>query len=146
MDRANDAVLFVGRILMAALFLPSGIAKALDFNSFAASLASQGLPFAEAWAAAAVAIEIVGPIALILGFLPSWTALVLIAFVIVVSATSHRYWEFAEGSARRIQEISFFKTLAIIAGLQFYYVSGAGAWSVAGWMAPKPAPQSPQTA
>jgi hypothetical protein len=31
MDRANDLVLLLGRLLMAALFLPSGISKLLDF-------------------------------------------------------------------------------------------------------------------
>src|SRR5947207_8202843 len=79
MDRANDLMLLLGRLLMAALFLPSGITKLMGFSGFAASLATKGLPYPEAWAAAAVAIEVLGPIALILGFLPRWTALLLIA-------------------------------------------------------------------
>src|SRR5947207_2626265 len=68
---------------------------------------------------------------LILGFLPRWTALLLIAFVVMASATSHRYWEFTEAAARRAQEISFYKDVGIIAGLLFYFVSGPGAWSFA---------------
>lgn len=145
MDRVNDALLLVGRLLMAALFLPSGISKALNFAPFATSLADKGLPYAEAWAGAAVAIEILGPIALILGFLPSWTALLLIAFVVVASGMSHRYWEFAEVAARRNQEINFFKNLGVIAGLLFYSASGAGAWSISSWMASKPAAQEPKS-
>ncbi len=133
MDRANDLVLLLGRLLMAALFLPSGISKLLGFSGFAASLATKGLPFPEAWAAAAVAIEVLGPIALILGFLPRSTALLLIAFVVMASGTSHRYWEFTEAAARRAQEISFYKNVGIIAGLMFYFASGPGAWSLAGW-------------
>src|SRR4051812_4517710 len=70
MHRVNDVVLLLGRLLMAGLFLPSGIGKLMGFSGFAASLAAKGMPYPEAWAAAAVAIEIVGPIALILGFLP----------------------------------------------------------------------------
>jgi putative oxidoreductase len=58
---------------------------------------------------------------------------VLIAFVIMATATTHRYWEFADATARRAQEISFYKNAGIMAGLLFYFVSGAGAWSVAGW-------------
>jgi putative oxidoreductase len=145
MDRANNAVLLVGRLLMAALFLPSGISKAVNFGPFAASLADKGLPYAEALAGAAVAVEILGPIALIVGFLPVWTSLVLIGFVVVASGTSHRYWEFAEAAARRGQEINFFKNLAIIAGLLFYCVSGAGAWSISGRTASKPAAEEPKT-
>ena len=133
MDRANDLVLLLGRLLMAALFLPSGISKLLGFAGFAASLATKGLPYPEAWAAAAVAIEVLGPVALILGFLPRSTALLLIAFVVMASGTSHRYWEFTEAAARRAQEISFYKNVGIIAGLLFYFASGPGAWSLAAW-------------
>jgi putative oxidoreductase len=71
------------------------------------------------------------PIALILGFAPRLSALLLIAFVIAASATTHRYWEFAE-PARRAQEINFFKNIGILAGLCFYMVSGPGAWSISG--------------
>jgi putative oxidoreductase len=79
MHQVNDAVLLLGRLLLAALFLPSGIGKALGFAAFAASLASKGLPYSEAWAAAAVTIEVLGLIALILGVVPRWTSVALIA-------------------------------------------------------------------
>src|SRR5262245_61778495 len=132
MQQVNDAFLLLGRVFLAALFLPSGISKALGFGTFAASLSAKGLPYPEAWALAAIAIEVLGPIALILGVVPRWTALALIAFVIMATATTHRYWEFADAAARRAQEISFYKNAGILAGLLFYFVSGAGAWSVAG--------------
>src|SRR5215469_5559941 len=133
MKSVDDAALLVGRILLAALFLPSGIGKAMGFATFSASLAAKGLPYAEAWAVVAVAIEVLGPIALILGVAPRWTSLALIAFMIMATAISHRYWEFAEAAARRAQEINFFKNVGILAGLLFYFVSGAGAWSIARW-------------
>jgi putative oxidoreductase len=133
MHRVNDAALLLGRLLLAALFLPSGIGKAFGFGAFAASLASKGLPYSEAWAAAAVTIEVLGPIALIFGFVPRWTSVALIAFVIMATATTHRYWEFTEAAMRRGQEINFYKNGGIVAALLFYFVSGAGAWSIAGW-------------
>jgi len=128
-DRANALVLLVGRLLMASLFLPSGISKLMGFSAFAASLGPKGLPYPEAWTAAAVAIEVLGPIALIAGAFPRWTALLLIAFVVMASATSHRYWEYTEAAARRVQEINFYKNVGVIAGLLFYFVSGPGALS-----------------
>jgi putative oxidoreductase len=91
------------------------------------------LPYPDACAVAAVAIEILGPIALILGIVPRWTSLALIAFVIMATATTHRYWEFADAATRRAQEINFYKNAGILAGLLFYFVSGAGRWSIAGW-------------
>src|SRR5262245_419109 len=130
MQQINDAFLLLGRLFLAALFLPSGVSKAMGFGAFAASLASKGLPYSEAWAAAAVAIEILGPIALILGVVPRWTSLALVAFVIVATATTHRYWEFTEAAARRAQEINFYKNGGIVAALLFYFASGAGAWSI----------------
>jgi putative oxidoreductase len=133
MQQVNDAFLLLGRLLLATLFLPSGISKAMGFGAFAASLAAKGLPYSEAWAAAAVAIEVLGPIALILGVAPRWTSVALIAFVIMATATTHRYWEFTEAAARRAQEINFYKNGGIVAALLFYFVSGAGAWSIAGW-------------
>ena len=61
MQNVNDTALLLGRPLLAALFLPSGFSKAVGFGAFSASLASKGLPYSEAWAAAAVAIEVLGP-------------------------------------------------------------------------------------
>ena len=101
----------------------------MGFSAFAASLGPKGLPYPEAWAGAAVAIEVLGPVALILGIFPRWTAVLLIAFVVMASGTSHRYWEFTEAAARRAQEINFYKNVGIIAGLLFYFVTGPGAWS-----------------
>jgi putative oxidoreductase len=129
MNRTNDAILLLARLLVAALFLPSGISKLLNFSGFSASLGDRGLAHPELWAAAAVAIEVLGPIALILGLFPRLTALALAAFVIGASVTAHRYWELQE-PARRAQEINFFKNVAILGGLLFYFVSGPGNW---GW-------------
>jgi len=143
MNRINDTATLVGRLLFAVLFLPAGISKSMGFAAFSASLAGKGLPYADAWAAVAVAIEVLAPIALILGAAPRSTSLVLIAFVIMATATSHRYWEFADAVARRTQEVNFYKNGAILGGLFFYFVSGAGEWSIAGWrLARTPEPQA----
>jgi putative oxidoreductase len=115
----------------------------MGFTAFSASLAAKGLPYADAWAVAAIAIEVLGPVALILGVVPRWTALALIAFVIMATATTHRYWEFADAAARRAQEINFYKNAGILAGLLFYFVSGAGTWSVAGWRLARTAQPQP---
>ena len=143
MNRVNDAALLVGRLLLAVLFLPSGISKAMGFTAFSASLAAKGLPYADAWAGAAIAIEVLGPVALILGVAPRWTALALIAFLIMATGTTHRYWEFADAVARRAQEINFYKNAGILAGLLFYFASGAGTWSVAGWRLARSAQPQP---
>jgi putative oxidoreductase len=138
MERVNDTFLLVGRLLIAALFLTAGIPKALQGygGGFAKYLGALGVPYPEIVGLVAVAIEVLVPIALILGVFPRISALLLIAFVVVATGLAHRFWEFPAGQELvrqwTAQQSSFLKNIAIIGGLLFYYVSGPGAWALAG--------------
>ena len=142
MDRVNDTALLLGRLLMASLFLIAGIPKALQGygGGFAQYLGSQGVPYPEIVGAIAVAIEVLVPVALVLGLWPRISALLLIAFVVVATALAHRFWEFPEAQ-QQAQMNNFLKNIALIGGLLFYYVSGPGAWSLAGRSAGAGAPE-----
>lgn len=129
-DRSQDFALLLGRILIAALFLPSGLGKLMTFGAFTASLDSRGVPLAPALGAIGVAIEVLGPLALLTGVLPKPTALVMAAFVIMATLISHRFWEYAD-AARKAQASNFWKNAGILGGLMFYYASGPGAFSLA---------------
>lgn len=133
MERVNDTFLLIGRLLMAALFLTAGIPKAMQGygGGFAGYLGTLGVPYPEIVGVVAVAIEVLVPIALILGVFPRISALLLIAFVIAATALAHRFWQFPP-EAQTAQMNSFLKNIAIIGGLLFYYVSGPGAWALAG--------------
>jgi putative oxidoreductase len=138
MERVNDTFLLVGRLLIAALFLTAGIPKALQGygGGFAQYLGTLGVPYPEIIGVVAVAIEVLVPIALILGVFPRISALLLIAFVVAATGLAHRFWEFPEGRELvrqwTAQQSSFLKNVAIIGGLLFYYVSGPGAFALAG--------------
>src|SRR5215212_7765019 len=128
LTRSEDAALLVGRLLIAALFLPSGLNKLMTFSAFAASLAAKGLPYPEIMAGVLVAAEFLGPLALIIGLWPRWTALALIGF------TAATLWMTYGPSLiglifRPRQNLEFFQNLAIIGGLLFYFASGPGGWS-----------------
>ena len=131
MTRTNDVLLLVARLAVAALFLPAGVTKLLGLSGFAAFLGSKGLPFPEVLAFLAAATEIVGAVALIAGVAPRTTAVALAGFTVVATLISHRYWDFPE-AARQAQQTQFFKNAAITGGLLFYFVSGAGAFSLPG--------------
>ena len=133
MDRTNDAALLLGRLLVAALFVPGGFNKLVAFPGFAASLAAKGLPYPEVWAVLAVAAELGGGLAVLLGFQARWAALLLLAFTVMASGTSHRFWEYADPD-RRNQSIHFWKNAAIMGGFLFLYASGPGAWSLDAWL------------
>jgi putative oxidoreductase len=131
LSRSEDAALLFGRLLVAALLLPGGIDKLLHFSKFAASLATKGVPYAKVLAVFDVAIEVVGPVALIIGLWPLWTALALMALTLVTTWATYRFGMFG-AVFRQPQPVHLVKNLAVIAGLLFYAVSGPGAWSRTG--------------
>jgi putative oxidoreductase len=132
MERVNDTFLLVGRLLMAALFLTVGIPKMLGgYEGFAKYVGGLGMPYPEIMAIVGIAIEVLVPIALILGIYPRISALLLIAFVVVATVLAHRFWEFPADQLAN-QRNHFLKNVAVIAGLLFYYVSGPGAFALAG--------------
>jgi putative oxidoreductase len=138
MNQTNDFVLLVARLAVAALFLPSGFSKLLGLSGFAAFLAGKGVPFPEVFAFLGAAVEFAGPVALVLGIAPRLTALALVAFTLVATLISHAYWDVPE-AARKAQEVQFFKNVAIVGGLLFYFVSGPGTFRLSALFGVRPA-------
>src|SRR4051794_19018696 len=126
--RSEDWALLLGRVFVAALFLPSGFHKLTTFAAFASSLWAKGLPYPSVLAAVLVAAEFLGPLALLVGLLPRWTAMVLIGFTAVMLWVTHRA-AIIGLIFRPRQNVQVFETLAIMGGLLFYFVSGPGGWS-----------------
>jgi putative oxidoreductase len=141
MIRSDDWALLLGRLFVGALFVPSGFGKLVAFNAFAASLASKGLPVPEAWAALAVAFELGGGLLVVLGAFTRMASLGMVAFTAMAIMLSHRYWTFADAAQRRANEVQFWKDLALIGGLLFLHVAGAGRLSVDGWFAARAQPE-----
>ena len=126
LERREDLALLIGRLLVAALFLPSGFNKLMAFSTFAASLAAKGLPNSTVFAGVLVAAEVLGPLALIIGLWPRSTALVLIGFTALTLWMTHRSLGVV---FRPRQNVQFYQTVAVIGGLLFYFASGPGGWS-----------------
>ena len=128
LSRGEDLALLMGRLFVAALFLPSGFHKVMTFSAYVASLKAKGLRFAVLWAGVLVVAEVLGPLALIIGAWPGWTALALVAFTAVTFWLNQRA-SFAGAVFRPRQNVDLYRTLAIMGGLLFYFASGPGAWS-----------------
>lgn len=126
----DDLALLIGRLCVAALFLPAGIGKMGNVAGFAASLAGKGVPMPDLMAYVVILVEVGGSLLLILGLLPRLTAILLIGFTIVATATSHLFWTIPDAGAAAGQQIHFFKNVGIIGGLLFYFAAGAGAFAV----------------
>jgi putative oxidoreductase len=128
LKRGDDAALLLGRMLVAALLLPTGIDKLLHFSRVVGSFAAYGLPYPKVWAGLDVALEVLGPVALIVGLWPRWTALALVALTLVTTWMTYRFGMFG-APFRQPQQVQVMRSFAIVAGLLFYAVSGPGAWS-----------------
>ncbi len=125
----QNPLTLVGRLLLAALFLPAGISKIGGFAGTAGYIASKGLPLPEVGAAIAVVVEILGGLALILGFGTRLAALVLALFTLVASVFFHNYWGVPAEQAF-MQQLLFYKNIAVVGGLLVLAAHGAGAWSL----------------
>jgi putative oxidoreductase len=126
----DDIALLVARLTLAALFLPAGLQKLLHMDQFVAfmsqyELFGYALPRPKLFAGVAVVVELGGGIMLLLGLFTRWAALALIAFLVVATAVSHRYWEY-RGPERHAEQIEFQANVAIAAGLLALSVAGGG--------------------
>ena len=120
---------FVGRLLLSALFLPAGIAKITGFAGTVGYIGSMGLPFPTLGALAAIAVEVLGGLALILGLGTRFAALVLAGFTLVASFIFHAYWA-VPADAVMVTQLLFMKNIAVAGGLLTVAAWGAGAWSL----------------
>lgn len=112
----HSPVLLFARVLMASLFLVSGVRKLLAVSATAAYFAKLGVPAAEVMVYAASAVEIIGAIAFIVGLRLQWVASALAVFTVIATLTAHRFWEF--DAAQMPNQLShFLKNLAVLAGL-----------------------------
>lgn len=120
-----------GRLLIAALFLPAGISKITGFAGTVGYIGSVGLPLPAVGAALAIAVEVLGALALIVGYQTRLAALVLALFTLVASFFFHAYWSVPAEQAF-MQQLLFFKNIAVVGGLFVLAAHGAGAWSLDG--------------
>src|SRR5215471_12049600 len=125
----SDALLLLGRVLLGSIFVISGYGKLMGLAAFAASLEKNGVPYASALAPVGACVEFFGGLAIVLGIEVRAAALLMIAFVIVATLTSHRFWELQD-AARRAQVTQFSKNVAIIGGFVLLHAAGGGRYAV----------------
>src|SRR5207248_8161699 len=120
-----DAVIpFVGRVLLSAIFLASVVGKIQAPAGTIGYIASAGLPFPPLAYALAVLIELVGGIALLVGFRTRIAAGALAVFSLAAAFGFHH------NLADLNEFVHFFKNIAIAGGLLQVVAFGAGAFSV----------------
>ena len=126
---AQSQMLLVGRVLLGVLFLVAGIRIILSYSGNIGYFTRLGFPAPEVMTVLAVIIELGGGALLILGWQTRRIAWLLVLFVAIATAMAHRFWEF--DSAQYGNQLNhFLKNVAIIGGLLYVAVLGAGKLSL----------------
>lgn len=115
-----------GRIALALIFILSGAGKLAALEATRGYIQSVGLPAPDLALSGAIAVELLGGLALVLGFKTRLAALGLAAFTILTAVLFHA--QFADQN----QMIHFMKNIAITGGLLQVAVFGATAFSLDG--------------
>lgn len=127
----QNPLAFIGRALLALLFIPAGFSKLTGFAGTVGYIASNNVPFPELAAAAGVGAELGLGVLLLVGFQTRWAALGMAVFTLVISCIFHNFWG-VPAEQVMAQSQQFFKNMAIVGGLLMVAAWGAGAWSVDG--------------
>ena len=119
----DDVLALVGRLFVAIIFLASAFGKITNFDGTLQFMESHGMPAVNFLCVAAILVEALGAVAIILGYKTRWGAAALAAFL--VAAT----WVFHTAPDQRIQLL---KNLAILGGLLNIIAQGPGNISLEG--------------
>lgn len=122
--KQSSAFALIGRVLLAAIFLISGLGKLAAPAATAGYIASIGLPFAGLGVALAIALEVGGALLLIFGWQTRVVTLALAVFSIATGVLFHNT------IGDQNQFIHLLKNIAIAGGLLQVAALGAGAYSL----------------
>lgn len=131
MKNFENILNLLGRIAIAVLFLPAGLNKMMALEGTTGYFVSLGLPAVALLVWVVIAIEVLGGLALILGYHTRFTAIGLALFTILASVAGHAFWA-APADAAFIAQLLFFKNVAVTGGLLVLASSGAGSISIDG--------------
>lgn len=127
-DSLKVPMILVGRVLLALMFVLSGFGKLTNIEGTAGFIASGGLPLATALAVIVGLLELLGGLAILVGFHARWAALALGLFTLAASLLFHNFWAMPADKAF-MQQLMFMKNLSVAGGMFIVAALGAGPMS-----------------
>ncbi len=115
----------IGRILLALVYLVSGIHKGIWYQKALAEFQQGRIPFVRVAVIGTVVLHIVAPLCLILGIFVRESALALAVFTILATFIAHDFWNLS-GTERLNQSRIAMAHVAIIGGLLLLAAAGPG--------------------
>ena len=118
----DNFIILLGRLLLAHMFLLSGITKIGSYTATAAYMDAMGVP--GALLPLVILLEVLGGLLLIAGYRVKWASYALAGFSLFAALIFHSNF------IDQIQMIMFMKNLTIVGGLLILSVHGAGKLSL----------------
>lgn len=112
----------LGRVLIALIFVISGIGKLGAYSGTQGYMESMGVP--GMLLPLVIALELLGGLAIIVGWQTRVVAFLLAGFCVVSAVLFHG------NVGDQGQQIQFLKNLGLAGGFLFLVANGAGAWSL----------------
>jgi putative oxidoreductase len=120
---------FAARLLMSQIFLISGAMKVIDPSGTAAQMEGRGMFWVPLFLVGAIAVELGGGLAILIGYKTRLAALALLLFLIPVTLTFHNFWTYPPDE-QKMQFISFMHNLTLMGGLLLLMTTGPGPLSI----------------
>jgi putative oxidoreductase len=124
MDNSNRYLPLLGRVLIGAPFILSGVGKLAAHDATVGYITSAGLAFPQLAWLIAITVEMGGGALLLLGYRARLVALIVGLFTLATAICFHR--NFADQN----QMIHFLKNIMIVGGLLQIVYFGAGPMSI----------------
>ena len=123
-----DIVLIVARILVAAMFIPSGINHLTKADAMKGYAQFKKVPAPKLSVQLSGIIMVLGAASVVLGIYADLGALLIAIFCLVSAFMMHNFWTIDDATAKQTETISFFKNLALAgAALIIFVLVGSGA-------------------
>jgi putative oxidoreductase len=112
----------VARVFLGHIFLLAGLSKIGSYEGTAGYMEAMGVP--GGLLPLVIALEVIGGLAIIVGWKTKWTSIALAGFSVVAAVIFHNNF------GDQTQMIFFMKNIAIAGGFLLLMVHGAGAYSL----------------
>jgi putative oxidoreductase len=133
-DNLKSYGLLAGRVLLAPIFILSGVMKIANWSQTAAGMEREGLFAVPVLLFLAILFELLGGLSVLLGFRARLGALLLVLFLVPVTLVYHDFWTY-QGSEAMNQMQHFMKNLTIMGGLLTLAAAGAGSLALDKYLA-----------
>ena len=116
----------IGRILFSLIFIHAALGH-FEPGTVAYAAAS-GVPFANLLVPASGLLALAAGIAT--GYRAKWGAAGIVAFLVPVTLSMHKFWAVSDPMMAQLQQIMFMKNVSLIGAALFIMYAGAGALSL----------------